>query len=211
MKNFSIIAAIDINMGITRNGKLPWYLPEDIKYFHRITKAVDHSNHQNALIMDQSAWDSLPDHAKPLGDRINVVLSTDEELDLPDGVLQFENLEAALMALSTSEIIEEVFVMGGESLFAEAILYPNLERIYLTKIEADFDCDAFFPDQIPDLFEVISATEILEDEGIEYVFVVLERTPVEELEDDENEAVPAEDDEENPSPEITGININQIF
>ena len=144
--------------------------------------------------MDLTAWDNLPDQAKPFADRINVVLSDDEELDLPDGVLQFENLEAALMALGTSDLIEEVFVLGGESLYAEAILYPNLEKLYLTRIEEDYDCDAFFPDQIPDLFEVISATEILEDEGIEYSFVILEKTATSALDEEEEEM--SEDKEE---------------
>ncbi|MCC6643200.1 dihydrofolate reductase, partial [Candidatus Peregrinibacteria bacterium] len=103
------------------------------------------------------------------------VLSSNEDLDLPDGVLHFDSLDAALTALSTSDKVDQVFVIGGAKLYAEAILHPELERIYLTRIESVFNCDTFFPDQIPEDFEIVSTTETLESDGLEYSFVVLER------------------------------------
>lgn len=175
MKNFSIIAAIDQNMGIGKDGRLPWYLPEDLKYFAKVTKHSDHPDQQNAVIMGRRTWEAIPDKFKPLAGRFNAVITSNPDLDLPDGVLLFGSLDEALTALSTSKKIDQIFVIGGGVLYAEAILHDNLERLYLTRIEGDFDCDTFFPEEIPDEFEVISATEILEDERIEYSFVVLDR------------------------------------
>lgn len=176
MKKFSIIAAVDQNMGIGKDGHLPWYLPEDMKYFSKITKHTDHEGQQNAVIMGYNTWKSLPDKFKPLPGRFNVVLSYDLDVDLPEGVLLFGSLDEALTALDSSKKIDQAFIIGGGKLYSEAILHDNLERLYLTRIEGNFDCDTFFPEEIPDEFEVISATEILEDEGIEFSFVVLERT-----------------------------------
>lgn len=175
MKNFSIIAAIDQNMGIGKDGRLPWYLPEDLKYFSKITKHTDKEGQQNAVIMGRNTWESIPSKYKPLSGRFNVVLSSNPDLDLPDGVLLFGSLDEALTALSTSKKIDQLFVIGGAKLYADSILHENLERLYLTRIEGDYECDTFFPEKIPDEFDVISATDILEDEGIEYSFVVLDR------------------------------------
>lgn len=174
MVPFSIIVAVDQQMGIGKNGTLPWHLPEDLKYFSKITKTVDTPGLQNAVIMGRRTWESIPAKFKPLSGRINVVLSSNEELDLPDGVLHFDSLDAALTALSTSDKVDQVFVIGGAKLYAEAILHPELERIYLTRIESVFNCDTFFPDQIPEDFEIVSTTETLESDSLEYSFLVLE-------------------------------------
>ena len=162
-------------MGIGKDGRLPWYLPEDLKYFSKVTTTTEAPGLMNAVIMGRKAWEAIPEENRPLANRINCVISSNDELDLPFGVLQFGSLEEALTALSTSEKIDQIFVAGGAQLYQEAILNPELERIYLTRIEADYECDVFFPDEIPDDFEIISATETLESDGLEYSFVVLDR------------------------------------
>ncbi len=177
MPEFSILAAIDQNMGIGKDGTLPWYLPEDLKHFSKTTKNVTTPGQQNAVIMGRRTWESLPSSFKPLSHRINVVISSNMDLDLPDDVLLFGSLDEALAALSTSRKIEQIFVIGGARLYEEAVIHPELERIYLTRIEADFECDTFFPDQIPEDFEIISTSELMESDGLEYSFVVLERDP----------------------------------
>lgn len=185
MTNFSIIAAVDQNMGVGKDGTLPWHLPEDLKNFSKITKATASPELRNAVIMGRLTWESIPAKYKPLPDRINVVLSSNPDLELPDDVLLFGSLDEALAALATSNKIDQIFVIGGAKLYEEAILHPELERIYLTRIEADFDCDTFFPEQIPTDFEIIAATELMESDSLEYSFVVLERNP----DDSENEYI----------------------
>lgn len=123
--------------------------------------------------MGRKTWESLPEEKKPLEDRINVVISSNENYELPDGVLQFESLDQALLAISTSNKIENVFVIGGGQLYAEAILHAELEQIFLTRIEEDYECDVFFPEKVPEEFEIISATEVMESDGLEYYMVIL--------------------------------------
>lgn len=175
MTNFSIIAAVDQNLGIGKDGNLPWHIPEDLKYFTQITSKTDSPDLQNAVIMGRRTWESLPQKFKPLPSRINIVLSSNPDLELPDGVLQFGSLDDALTALSTSDKVAEVFVIGGAKLYEEAILHPELERIYLTRIEAEFDCDVSFPDQIPEEFEIVSNSELEEHDSLEFSFVILEK------------------------------------
>jgi dihydrofolate reductase len=126
--------------------------------------------------MGRNTWEKLLGE-KPLPGRINAVISSSEDLDLPEGVLQFISLDEALLALSTSRKIDQVFVIGGARLFAEAILHPQLEKLYITQIEEDYDCDLFFPEEIPQEFDIVSATELLESDGLEYSFVVLGKNP----------------------------------
>jgi dihydrofolate reductase len=175
MTNFSLIVAVDQNMGIGKDGALPWYLPEDLKYFSKVTTETASPELRNAVIMGRRTWESIPAKYKPLPGRINIVLSSNPDLELPDDVLLFGSLDEALAALSTSNKIDQIFVIGGAKLYEEALFHLDLERIYLTRIEADFDCDTFFPDQIPEDFEIISATELMESDSLEYSFVVLER------------------------------------
>lgn len=125
--------------------------------------------------MGRKTWESLPEEKQPLENRINVVISANPDYELPDGVLQFDSLDQALLAISTSEKIDKVFVAGGGQLYAEAILHPSLEQVFLTKIEEDYDCDVFFPDKVPEDFEIASATDILESDGLEYYMVILKR------------------------------------
>jgi len=176
MKKFSIIAAIDEKNGISKNGKIPWELPKDLTHFVKITSNTNNPIHQNAIMMGRKTWSTLNSNNQPLINRINVVLSSKADLDLPDGVLQFENIDQALQALSTSSKIEKIFIIGGGKIFEEAILHPSLERIYITKIEKDFNCDTFFPNQIPEEFEIVSASEILYENNIDFEFLILEST-----------------------------------
>jgi dihydrofolate reductase len=183
---FSIIVAVDQKMGVGRGGLLPWHLPEDLKNFARVTKKTAHDNLENALIMGRKTWESIPADRRPLSGRINCVLSNNPDLDLPDGVLQFGSLDDALTALSTSQKVDQVFVIGGGQLYQESILHPELEKIYLTRIEEDFDCDTFFPDQIPEEFEIVSTSELMESDGLEYSFLILQKGGTA---DDDNEYI----------------------
>lgn len=175
MKNFSIIVAIDEQNGIGKDNQIPWYLPDDLKNFARITTKTEKAGKQNAVIMGRNTWESLPEKYKPLPNRINVVLSSNPDLDFPEGVLQFDSIDSALTALSTSKKIEQIFIIGGARVYQEAILHDNLERIYLTKIEEDFECDTLFPDEIPEEFEVESVSGPHDYDGLAYSFFIIEK------------------------------------
>lgn len=157
--------------------------------------------------MDLETWENLPPKTRPYPDRLNVVIGHadspgDSEgtpqpppaplspgtpfADLPEGVLYYDSLEDALYELGDRDDLDELFVIGGEKLFAEAILHPDLEEIHLTRIEEDYECDRFFPSEIPEEYQVVSTSEIMESDALEYSFVILARQDEEDEDVDED-------------------------
>lgn len=124
---------MDKHNAIGKNNQLPWHLPDDLKFFKRTTLG-------KPVLMGRKTYESL---GKPLKDRLNIVLSTDENLLLPEGVLIFNNLEAALHKLE-SENTDEAFIIGGGKVFAETM--NDIDRLYITHVDTVVDgADVFFP------------------------------------------------------------------
>ncbi len=180
--NFSIIVAVDQKLGIGINNQLPWDLKKDLKHFSDISignkprttlndKVV--RGKKNAVIMGLNTWLSLPEKFRPLKDRLNVVLSLEPVSDLPSEVLNYLSLESALADLEKKGI-EEAFIIGGGMLYKYAISQPECNKLYITEIQQTFDCDIFFP-KIPDDFKKTEESEIVEEDGIKFKYVVYER------------------------------------
>ena len=103
--HIALIWAMARNGVIGRDNKLPWYLPEDLKYFKRVTTG-------KPVIMGRKTYDSI---GRPLPNRTNIVVTRDASLQLP-GVKVVTSLDDALdLARAESVIsdVEEVIVMGG--------------------------------------------------------------------------------------------------
>lgn len=148
MHSFNIIVAIDEKRGIGKDGGLPWRIPEDLKRFKDITTATQSSDKKNAVIMGRKTWESLPEKYRPLRDRLNCVLTRDESLVFPEGVLtaqSFEDVFQQLESFGQKEQIESVFVIGGEQIFKKAIVSVQCQNIYVTHVLGSFNCDTFFP------------------------------------------------------------------
>ena len=104
MKFFNIIAAVDDNGGIGKDGKLPWgRLKDDINWFRKVTVG----NGNNAVIMGRKTWDSLPKQFRPLPERYNIVLS--RNLMPGKGYSVAGSLD---IALHMAEKADRVFVTG---------------------------------------------------------------------------------------------------
>ncbi len=129
----SLIAAMDSKRGIGAKNGLPWMgkVPSDMKRFRTLT--TDH-----AIIMGRNTYQSL---GKPLPNRRNIVLSRSGFK--ADGVEIFSSLNEALEAVGGNKNTE-VFIIGGAQIFAETL--SAADRLYLTLIDNEFDCDTFFPD-----------------------------------------------------------------
>jgi dihydrofolate reductase len=168
MKKFSIVVAFDSQYGIGKNGQLPWYLPLDLKHFKETTTAVINPANKNAVIMGRKTWESLPQKFRPLPGRRNMVLSKKGELKLPSDVLCSQSLDDALSQLSSSDI-ENVFVIGGAQIYAHAIEHPLCQKLYVTHVQGEYACDAFFPPISKDFFP-ISASEWYQEAGINFQF-----------------------------------------
>lgn len=164
--SFSIIAAVDSKMGIGKNGRLPWNLPSDLKFFHDTTIG----NGKNAVIMGRLTWESIPENRRPLKDRLNIVITRNTEYRVPKNVYIAESLEKAL-AVASQYKVEAVFVIGGAQIFYDATQNPACKKIYLTELQGDFQCDVFFPKIDPQKFKRIGESEVHEERAIKFRFV----------------------------------------
>jgi len=152
----NLIAAIDDKRGIGSKGKLPWHLSEDLIRFKEITKGY-------AIIMGRNTFESI---GKPLPDRRNIVITQDPNFNVAD-VTVVNSIDDALdVAKSDSG---EVFIIGGAQIFVQTI--DLADKLYLTQVEGDFNCDTFFPD-----FSVFKNEIFIgagEANGIRYKFLEL--------------------------------------
>ncbi len=177
---FNVIVAMDEKFGIGKDGKLPWHLPADLKHFKGITTRVDNPGKQNVVIMGRKTWDSLPAKFRPLPNRINVVLSRQKNLPLPQGVRQIRKLEEIfdLMGSEFSGLAEKVFVIGGAEVFQQVIQgFPKI-RLYVTHIAGDFKCDTFFPGVQLSQYQSVSKTPAQIENSLSYIFVEYERRSI---------------------------------
>jgi dihydrofolate reductase len=132
----SLIVAVSRNGAIGLNNQLPWYLPEDLKYFKSVTMG-------KPLIMGRKTFDSI---GRPLPGRANIVLTRDPQWT-SDGVKVVQSVEQALVAgeiACEAADVDEIMVIGGEQIYRMTI--DLADRIYLTQVDTDVEGDAFFPD-----------------------------------------------------------------
>ena len=127
----SIIAAVDRRMGIGFQNKLLFWLPNDLKRFKALTTG-------HTIVMGHKTFESLPKGALP--NRRNVVLSSNPAAGCP-GAEVFTSLEAALESCRKDE---HVYIIGGESIYRQAI--SMADELCLTEIDSEApQADAFFP------------------------------------------------------------------
>ena len=132
----AIIVAMAENGVIGRNNKLPWYLPEDLQYFKKVTMG-------KPIIMGRKTFDSLK---KPLPGRTNIVITRDQNYQ-HSGIRVVHTIEAAIELAKNIALIdgvEEIMVIGGAQIYQAALLY--VDQIYLTKVQQTVEGDAYFPE-----------------------------------------------------------------
>lgn len=140
--NIYMIVAADKNNGIGKNGRLPWHLTEDMAFFKNTTSEVFNDGKKNMVIMGRKTWESIPKKFRPLKNRQNVILTRQAHLNAP-GAITKPSLDQAFNI--ADEDIENIFIIGGAQIFAEALRHPRLIGIYLTRINNTYDCDTFLP------------------------------------------------------------------
>ncbi|KAF7840982.1 bifunctional dihydrofolate reductase-thymidylate synthase [Senna tora] len=147
---YQVVVAATRDMGIGKDGKLPWKLPSDLKFFREITMATSDPGKKNAVLMGRKTWESIPLKNRPLPGRLNVVLTRSGSFDIAtaENVLICGSLSSALELLAASPYClstEKVFVIGGGQIFREAVNAPRCEAIHITEIETSIECDTFMP------------------------------------------------------------------
>jgi dihydrofolate reductase len=146
---FSVIAAFDKKRGIGKNNSIPWNITGDLKYFKEITTKTEDPEKENAIIMGRKTWDSLP--IKPLSGRKNIVISS--SLDIPDTPNLFfvEDPQKSIVLSWGITEKEEIFVIGGKTIYEWFINFNVTSKIYLNKIDFETEYDkedeiVFFPE-----------------------------------------------------------------
>lgn len=121
-RSYQVVVAATKDMGIGKDGKLPWKLPSDLKFFKDVTLTTSDSGKKNAVIMGRKTWESIPLQNRPLPGRLNVVLTRSGSFDIAtaENVVICGSLTSALELLAASPYclsIEKVFVIGGGQIF----------------------------------------------------------------------------------------------
>ena len=150
-----LIAAVDKNLAIGKDGKIPWYIKEDLQYFQKNTL-------NTAMIMGRSTFDSI---GKPLPDRQNIVMTRSPANR--EGVI--EVLDAASAIKEAKKTSNKISVIGGESIYKEFL--PLASKLLITEINITVEgADTFFPEWQKQKWTEESRI-ISKENGIEYSFV----------------------------------------
>ncbi len=150
----SLIVAVSSNNVIGKENKLPWHLPNDLKYFKNTTWAMP-------IIMGRKTYESI---GKPLPGRTNIVISRNTDWKAA-GVETVQSLDQAIEFCNQLQV-KELFIIGGAEIFNTSL--PLAKRIYLTRIHQDFDGDVFFPNVNEDNWKMISKRDCQPDEKNAY-------------------------------------------
>jgi dihydrofolate reductase len=143
-------------------GKLPWHIPEDFKYFKE--KTIGHP-----IIMGRKTFETFP---KLLPGRLHIVISRGDKISDNSNLIFVKSLEEALAVAKQIEQ-EKIFIIGGGQIYEMAL--PFADRLYLTFVEGNFNAEVFFPDFNSTDFSKIVSSRKSHDENYEYEFVVLEK------------------------------------
>ncbi|XP_059550198.1 dihydrofolate reductase [Myotis daubentonii] len=184
VRTLNCIAAVSQNMGIGKNGDLPWPpLRNEFKYFQRMTTTSSAKDKQNLVIMGRKTWFSIPKKNRPLKDRINLVLS--KELKEPPKGAHFlaKSLDDALKLIEEPELknkVDMVWIVGGSSVYKEAMSKPGPQRLFVTRIMQEFESDTFFPEIDLEKYKLLPKypgvlSDVQEEKGIKYKFEVYEK------------------------------------
>ncbi len=150
----TFVVAVAKNGVIGTHNTLPFYIPEDLKHFKKVTLG-------KTVLMGKNTYDSIFKRlGKPLPERINVVISH-QNLQLPEGVLLFHSIDEALQALSDTE---EIMVIGGGQIYTQMI--DKADKLILTEVHHDVEGDVFFPP-----YDKTKWKEIARDDHEEFSFV----------------------------------------
>ena len=150
---YCVIAAVDINGGYSKNGIIPWYYPEDFKWFK--THTIGHR-----CVMGRLTYEDIN---KRLGDKaLPSVLPNRDCFVLSNTLTELPNATVIKtlpeMDIITPDTDTTVFIIGGGTLFNMGVLIAD--TVILTQIQGDYDCDKFLPiDYIKNNFDITEVEE----------------------------------------------------
>ncbi|MBI2355594.1 MAG: dihydrofolate reductase [Candidatus Doudnabacteria bacterium] len=134
----SFVVAVAKNGVIGSHNDLPFYIPEDLKHFKKVTDG-------RTVLMGKKTYDSIIGRlGKPLPNRRNVVITRQTDFQAPHEVLIFHDINSAI-AYFMSEGLDELMVIGGGQIFSQLAEMGKVDRIYMTHVHREVEGDVLFP------------------------------------------------------------------
>ena len=147
-----IIAAAAKNGVIGCRGRIPWNIPEDMKYFRRITDG-------SSIIMGRRTYEGI---MRPLPNRLNIIVS--KTCDFSGDMLMTartlnEAIQSAQRYSEEHGCYKDIFLCGGNAIYREGLRYAD--RIYLTELDREYVGDVYFPAFDKNVFRLISSEKCI--------------------------------------------------
>lgn len=163
MTKISLVVAVSENGGIGKDNQLLWHLPNDLKFFKKVTSG-------HTVIMGRKTFESI---GRPLPNRRNIVITRQKGLKATG----IETATSITEAISLAKEEEELFIIGGAEIYKQTL--PLADRIYLTKVSTHLDADAFFPTLNLEEWRIVEQEDHSADEkhAFSYSFMILDRMP----------------------------------
>jgi dihydrofolate reductase len=159
----SFVVAAANNNAIGKDGKIPWHLPNDLKFFKNVTWGMP-------ILMGRKTFEAM---GKVLPGRKNIVLTRQSGWEA-EGVIKVKSIDDALFIAKQTDALE-LMVIGGGEIYKS--LMDKARRIYLTRVDAEPEADTFFPPLDPKEWYLMSQknNEADEKNPYNYSFQVWER------------------------------------
>jgi len=150
----SIIVAVGKNGEIGKDNKLLWHLPDDLKFFKRITTG-------HPVLMGRNTFESI---GRPLPNRRNIIITRNINY-AAEGIEVANSINAALTLTTDSE---DIMIVGGADIYKQIL--PQTDRVYLTVVNAEPEADKFFEQLKPSQWKLVEETHHAVDEKHAYSF-----------------------------------------
>jgi dihydrofolate reductase len=159
----SIIVAKAANGVIGKKGEIPWYLPDDLKHFVKITKG-------HTVIMGRKTYESIVKRlGHALSDRKNIIITSQNDYSAP-GCEIVKNIDEIIQKFSNSS--EEVFIIGGGEIYKRFL--PIAKKLYVTNVRVELPGDTLFPATSEADWQLISSEPHKKDVKNSYDYTFLE-------------------------------------
>ena len=129
-----LIVAYSSNGAIGKDNNLLWHLADDMAFFKQQTS-------EKTVVMGKNTYLSLPKKFRPLPNRKNIVISSQESIEEHENLIWYKSLEEAISALKKTE--DEIYIIGGGTIYEQTL--PMADVVYATEVKVDIEGDTYFP------------------------------------------------------------------
>lgn len=164
MRKVNLIVAVDEAGGFGKDGRIPWHFPEDLKHFQKITTG-------STCIMGRKTYDDIKWMKAKAGAKPSKILLPTRDCYVVSSTLpplhDVTITKSIREATDACDVNKPIFVIGGERMFTQALSFT--ERVYMTIVEGDYDCDRKFPINVLNKWFTIEAGHKSEDGKLSFM------------------------------------------